>query len=316
MSRAIAQPALRPLAWDELQVFDAVCQAGSISGAAQRLHVNHSTVLRRIGALEVRLAVRLFDRLPGGYALTAHGNALRDRIAGVADVVEGAQRHLMGLDAAIRGSIRITTTDTLLPGLLLPLLAQFRQRHPGVQLQVTVNNSFLNLTQREADVAIRGTNKPPGNLVGRHVGDIQTALYASREFLERLGRRHAIDDMVFVGADESLAHLDQAKWLRKHVAAERVALRLDSLSAMVEAVCQGVGAGMLLCPLADARPELVRLAPPDPALDTQVWVLSHPDLRQVARVRALTAFLCEALGASPLLAHGKPGRKNAGASHD
>jgi DNA-binding transcriptional LysR family regulator len=203
----------------------------------------------------------------------------------------------------VRGVVRLTTTDTLLQAVLMPRLAAFRARYPEVRLQVTVNNSFLNLTQREADVAVRGSNRPPENLVGRRVGDIQTAPYASRAYLQTLGRKRAVDAMDFVGLDESLAHLEQAKWLRRHVDAARVVLRLDSLAAMVDAVRAGFGAGMLLCPLADRHPDLVRLEPPDPALDTQVWVLTHPELRNVARVRAVASFLVEGLMGEPALAH-------------
>ncbi|WP_280151345.1 LysR family transcriptional regulator [Piscinibacter sp. XHJ-5] len=294
----------RPLSWDDLQVFLAVCRAGTISAAARQLAVNHSTVLRRLGSLEDSLSVRLFDRLPGGYALTSSGNALSERLAGMADQVEAAQRELLGQDEAIRGVIRVTSTDTLLHGLLMPLIVQFHHRHPGVQVQVTVNNSFLSLTRREADVALRGSNRPPQNLVGRRVGDIQTALYASRDYLKTLGRKPSVDDCRFVAPDESLSHLEQAKWLHRHVDASRIALRVDSLVGMVDAVAHGAGAAMLLCPLADARPELVQLAPPDPALATQVWILTHPDLKQVARVRAFTHFLFTALSADPRLTHG------------
>jgi DNA-binding transcriptional LysR family regulator len=295
--------AARPLAWDDLQVFSAVCQAGSVSGAAQRLKVNHSTVLRRIGSLEDALGVRLFDRLPSGYALTASGNALAERLAGVAEQVDSAQRRLMGLDEEIQGVIRITSTDTLLQGLLMPLLVEFRARHPGVQLQVVVNNSFLSLTKREADVALRGSNKPPDNLVGRRVGNIQTALYGSRAYLKAQGRRAGIDDYAFVAPDESLSHLEQAKWLHRQVPADRIALRVDSLVGMVDAVRHGAGVGMLLCPLADACDELVQLAPPDPRHDTQIWILTHPDLKQVARIRAFTQFMFDALSRDPRLAH-------------
>jgi len=295
--------ALSPLDWADLQHFAAVGRSGSIAGAARALRVNHSTVLRRLAALEAALGVRLFDRLPGGYALTTAGNELNEHLAGLAEQVDAAQRHLTGRDAAITGTIRLTTTDTLLHGLLMPVLARFHAAHPGVQVQVAIDNGFSSLTQREADVALRGSNRPPPNLVGRRVGDIQTALYASRAYLKSLGRNADLASYRWVGTDESLAHLEQAKWLRKHVDESRVAFRVDSLVGMVDAVTHGVGVGLLLCPLADARSELVRLAPPDPALDTQVWILTHPDLRQVARMRAFTQFVFDALSADVRLAH-------------
>lgn len=292
-----------PLDWADLQYFTAVVRSGSIAGAARALRVNHSTVLRRIASLEAALGVRLFDRLPGGYALTTEGNELTEHLAGLDEQVDAAQRRLTGRDAAITGTIRLTTTDTLLHGLLMPVLARFHAAHPGVQVQVAINNSFSSLTQREADVALRGSNRPPPNLVGRRVGDIQTALYASRAYLKSLGRHADIAAYRWVGSDESLAHLEQAKWLRRNVDESRVALRVDSLVGMVDAVAHGVGAGLLLCPLADARSELVRLAPPDPALDTQLWILTHPDLRQVARMRVFTQFVFDALSVDVRLAH-------------
>jgi len=297
------KPSTAALAWDDLQVFVGIVQAGSISGAAQRLRINHSTVLRRVASLEAALALRLFDRLPGGYALTAAGNRLAVALDGVAERIDRAQRLLTGGDEAIEGVIRLTTTDTLVPGIVMPLVAQFRARHPGVTVQLVVNNSFMSLTRREADVAVRGSNKPPQNLVGRRVGDIQTAPYASKAYLQSLGRRAGIDDCDWVAPDDALSHLEQARWVAKNVAPERIALRLDSLAGMVEAVRQGLGAGLLLCPLADPLPELVRLAEPAPAMNTQVWILTHPDLRQVARIRAFTQFLFDALSKDTRLAH-------------
>lgn len=289
--------------WDDLQYFLAVCRQGSVSGAAALLQVNHSTVLRRLASLEAALGATLFDRLPGGYALTSSGNELAESLQGVAEQIESAQRQLMGGDRAIKGVVRLTTTDTLAQGLLMPVLAAFQREHPQVQLQLVVDNSFSSLTQREADVAVRGTNKPPDNLVGRRVGTIRTGLYASRAYLKTLGRRHGLQDYRWVAPDESLSHLEQAKWLRANVPAERIALRSDSLVGMVEAVAQAVGVGMLLCPLADARPGLVALQPPSAPFDTQLWVLTHPDLRQVARVRAFAQFLFDALSRDPRLLH-------------
>ncbi|WP_439887489.1 LysR family transcriptional regulator [Pseudomonas sp. MBLB4123] len=289
--------------WSDLQYFLAVARGGSISQAARTLRVNHSTVLRRLQRLEQRLGVALFQRLPGGYELTAAGEALAAQLDGVDEQIERAGRQLLGQDLQIRGSIRLTSTDTLFASLLTPLLAQFRQAHPAVRLQLVTNNSFLSLTRREADMAVRGTNQPPENLLGRCVGRIQTALYASSAYLAGRSANLPLSEHQWVGPDESLAHLRQAAWLAARVPAEQVVARSDSLVGMVECVRLGMGVGLLLCPLAEAHAELVRLAEPDPALDTQVWVLTHPDLRGVARIRALGEFLYQALSADPRLQH-------------
>ena len=128
--------------WDDLRVFLTVDRAGSLAGAARVLAVNHSTVLRRLNKLESDLAVRLFEHLPTGYTLTAAGEALRDRLRGVEDEIGAAQRQLAGLDTALTGVVRMTTTDTLARGLLIPRLAAFRAQHPGIELQLVVNNTF------------------------------------------------------------------------------------------------------------------------------------------------------------------------------
>jgi DNA-binding transcriptional LysR family regulator len=297
------QPMAGPLEWSDLQYFVAVCERGSIGAAAQALGVNHSTVLRRIANLERTLEVRLFDRLPRGYVLTAHGHDLAAGVGGVAEQFDAAQRRVTGADLALSGVIRLTAPDTLVQALLLPLLAQFRQRHPQVRLELVAGGQFLNLTQREADVAVRGSNRPPDNLVGRRAGTIQTALYAARTYLDGLVPQARDADHRWVGHDASLAHLQSAKWMQKHVPADRVALRVDSLVTLADAVAAGFGVGWLLCPLADARPGLERLQPPPEEFDTQVWVLTHPDLRGVARIRALTGFLHDALAADPRLTH-------------
>ncbi|MEX6501607.1 LysR family transcriptional regulator [Pseudomonas zhanjiangensis] len=289
--------------WSDLQYFLAVAQGGSISQAARALRVNHSTVLRRLQRLEQQFGVALFQRLPGGYQLTSAGEALAGQLGGVGEQIERAGRQLLGQDLQIRGSIRLTSTDTLFASLLTPLLAEFRQAHPGVQLQLVTNNSMLSLTQREADMAVRGTNQPPENLLGRCVGRIQTALYASPAYLARHPQSLPLEQHQWVGLDDSLAHLEQAAWLRARVAEAQVVARSDSLVGMVECVRLGMGVGLLLCPLADAHAELVRLADADPALDTQVWVLTHPDLRAVARVRALGEFLYRRLSVDPRLQH-------------
>ena len=281
--------------WDDYQYFLAVAGGGSVSAAARRLGQSHSTVLRRLDKLEAALDVRLFERFQTGYVLTANGEALQALLAPVEEGMQEIERKLGGQDAALQGAIRVTTTDTLMDT-LLPTLSAFRASYPGIQLQLTIANNFVNLSRRDADVAVRPSNAPPDNLVGRKAGLLRTAPYASTAYL---AQRPAGDPgwtaHDWIAPDDSLAHLRQARWLREHVPAEKVAASVDSLLGMAAAVEAGLGAGMLLCLLADARPGLVRLADPDPALDTDVWILTHPDLRRVQRIRVFTAFVFDGL---------------------
>jgi DNA-binding transcriptional LysR family regulator len=287
------------LNWSDLQAFLQVQSDGSVLRAAQTLGLNHSTVLRRIASLEDALAARLFDRLPTGYVATAAGEALTRQLGGVSDQIGAATRQLKGADQGISGVLRLTSTDTLFHGLLMPYLQEFLELHPTLQLQMVINNSFMSLTKREADVAVRGSNHPPEHLIGRRAGYIQTAPYASKAYLEQHGRTTHWEQYRWVGVDESLAHLEQAKWLAANVPSEQVVARTDSLVGMVGCVRQGMGAAMLLCPLADQHAELVRLNHPLPSLDTQVWILTHPDLKRVARVKALVDFLYVRLRSDP-----------------
>ena len=289
--------------WDDLRFFLAVSERGSISAAAKLLNVNHSTVLRRLASLEKRLGSRLFDRLPDGYEMTAQGEQLRKQLRGVSEQIESAQRSLSGRDLSLSGEIRITTTDTLIRGLLMPYLAEFHDLNPATQIEIVINNAFLSLTRREADVAVRPSNSVPENLVGRRVGRLRTAIYASRSYLRKNAKKKewAVHD--WVAPEETLSHLAQAKWMRENTLEDRIVARVDSLVGMVAAVRYGMGLGMLLCLLADEETELVRLAEPVDELDTDLWILTHPALKGVARIKALTDFLYDKLRASDKLFH-------------
>jgi DNA-binding transcriptional LysR family regulator len=290
--------------WDNLRFFLSVAATGSISGAARDLRTSHSTVLRRLASLDENLGARLFKRLPSGYIMTAAGEQLREHLTGIAERIEAAQRQLSGLDTRPSGTIRVTSTDTLIQGLLPPLFAEFRKAHPGIQLQLVMNNAFLSLTKREADVAIRPSSRPAENLIGRRVGRIQTALYASKAYWKAHARK-PFDTHDWVVPDESLGHLAQARWAAKHVPAQRVAVSVDSLLGMVIAVRAGMGIGMLLTLLADQDTQLVRIREPQAELDTDVWILTHADLKHVPRIRLFTDFMHERLRASKGIGNAK-----------
>ncbi|HRD66019.1 MAG TPA: LysR family transcriptional regulator [Candidatus Competibacter sp.] len=287
--------------WDDYRYFLAVEQAGSALGAARRLGVNHTTVLRRIASLEKRLGVRLFERLRTGYTPTAAGEELREVARRVEQVLSDTEHRLAGKDLQLSGIVRITTTDTLFRGLLSPHLLAFRQQHPLIQLQVVGTNQLANLTRREADVAVRATNQPPDNMLGRKIGIARSAVYGARAYLDQRGYDLSFDQHDWIGLDETLAHLPEYPWLERHARPERIVLRLNNLLHKIELVKDGHGIAPLLCFLAEREPTLIRLTEPNPQFDTDIWLLSHPDLRQVARIRVFNDFIVSHAKADSLL---------------
>lgn len=285
--------------WEDLRYVLAVAEASSLAAAARALGVNHTTVLRRVNAFEERLGLRLFDRLPTGYALTAGGEELLGSARQMAEVVTGLERRLSGQDLRLEGSIRVTTTDTLMTSLLPGVLAGFRTLHPGITVEVTTANAFASLTRRDADIAVRPALSPPETLVGRRVSGVAFAVYgaAAGEPRRLWPGDAALGEEPWIGLDDSLAGSTVARWMRAVLPAARVALRCDSLVAAAAAAAAGLGLAALPCYLGDTIPGLRRLSEPVPEMATALWVLTHEDLRRTARVSAFTEFAAGALAA-------------------
>ncbi|MBM3502625.1 MAG: LysR family transcriptional regulator [Alphaproteobacteria bacterium] len=282
------------LEWNDLRLVRAVVEAGSLLGAGKALGINHSTVLRRLEAIETRLGVRLFERLRSGYVPTSAGTDVA-RVAGrLAEKVEALERRLVGRDVAIRGTIRVTTADTLMHMLVMPPLTEFRRRHPEVVLDLVVSNEFVSLTQRLADVAIRPTQAPDAHLVGRRISTIANAVYGHRDVVEKEERRE-LSDYAWVLASETLTQLPSARWVEDHIPASAVAMRIDSLLGVFDAVRAGMGVAILPCGMGDIDSRLRRLTPPIAGTEVDLWLLNHRDLRQTGRVRAFLDFMGEAL---------------------
>jgi len=296
--------------WDDLRFVLAVAEAGSLAGAARRLGVNHTTVLRRIGAFEKRLGVRLFERLPTGYVPTAGGEELIAAARAVDETVTRLERKLAGKDLRLSGVVRVTTTDTLMDAILPDMLRAFRDSHPGIQVEVAISNLMFNLTKREADVAIRPASKPPETLVGRRVAKIAFAIYASPRYLAD-NPRQDLPGHRWVVPDDSLAGTAAGKWMRSQFAGSEIALRADSLLALRQAAQAGLGLAPLPCYLGDAAPDLVRVDGPIAEMETSLWILTHADLRHTARIRAFTEFAANALAQRRPLFEGAHGRRQA-----
>ena len=280
--------------WDDLQVVLAIAESGSLSGASRTLHVSHATVFRRLSEMERRLGVTLFERSRTGYTPTLAGDDLAAAAKRVQNEINGAERRIIGQDSTLAGSLRITTTDTLFVGLLSPLLASFRQRHPDITLEVVISNQLQSLSRREADIAIRPTCKPPETLVGRKVSDISLAIYGQKSLWQNAPLpldTASLPTENWIGPDVHLGDSALEKWMMD----KSTAYKLDSMLGMQSAVRHGTGIAVLPCYLGDADEALLRLSDPVETLTTQLWLLTHPDLRHVARVRAFMEAMTEGI---------------------
>ncbi len=300
--RQSAQGDARDQNWDDYRLFLAVAQAGTLSGAARLRGVTHSTVFRRLAGFEDRLGVRLFERLPTGYVLTAAGEAMQQATTRIDDEIAAIRRRVTGQDQRLSGQVRITATDMLAIGLLPPHLAAFRRAWPGIELELLVSDMRLDLTRREADVALRLGNPLQEALVGRRVGQLAFGVYAS-------AARHpagVADDLArndWIGFCGGHAPLRQA--LAEWLPGLHPRFRTNSISAAVAAARAGIGLAPLPCAIADPDPGLVRVAPFPGDFRLDVTLLTHEDLRHTAHVRAFVDFMTEALAAQVDLLEGR-----------
>lgn len=294
--------------WDDLRYTLAVAEAGSLAGAARALGVNHTTVLRRVTAFEKTLGLRIFERLPTGYVLTAGGEELIAAARRVDETVTMLERKLAGRDLRLSGTVRVTTTDTLMASILPDILAEFRTAQPGIQLEIALSNAMFSLSKRDADVAIRPVKNPPEALVGRRVAKIAFAVYGSPRYLATRRKDADLTTHQWIGLDDSLSGVSVAQWMRQELATSDVALRADSLLGARQAADAGLGLAALPCYLGDTSPGLVCVHPPIAAMETSLWILTHDDLRHTARIRAFTEFAAAAFGRQRALLEGARAR--------
>jgi len=293
------------LDWNDLRFLLAVAEEGSLSGAARALDVNHSTVLRRVGKFERLLDVRLFERLPNGYALTAAGEALANSARQIQETVAAVERRIVGQDLRLSGNVRLTSTDTLALRVLPALMAEFRKQHPQVQVELLSGNSQADLNRRDADVAVRPTDLPPENLIGRRLCRLAYAIYAATGYLEERSARVSLAKHVWIAPDDSMSSSVVGRYMAREQPAVTLAFRANSLASLSVAAAAGLGVCLLPCYLGDTTPGLERVRPPLPGASTDLWLLTHADLRKTARVRALVEFLSSGLLAQKDLLEGR-----------
>jgi len=292
------------LEWSDLTVILAICRAGSLSGAARTLGNNHSTVFRKINAIEDKTGVRFFERLPEGYAMTDAGRTAMQYAERIEAEVHALGREVLGQDLRLQGKITLTAMEGLATQVAPKLIAEFYRRHPEVSVEVTGSVATLDLGRREADIAIRATRKPPDTSLGKKICDFRFAAFSSPQYIA--GKKDVpmaeLDWSLISGTVEWLVPL---LWKKKAQGEARTIFSSSLAMVVITAAAEGMGVTMMPCYLGDGDKRLVRVTETIEPLTLELWLLTHPDLRHTARVKALMAYLYDALKEDADLFEGK-----------
>ncbi len=304
--------------WNELRLVLAVARAGGLADAAKVLGIDHSTVYRRLQAIEAKLAVPLFERVGGSYLPTAAGERLAAAGERMEDEALALARDLAGRDRRLEGRLRVTSSETLAYRLLTRHMAAFRAAYPGVTVELAIDNRVLSLSRREADVALRPMRPKEGDLWGRKLADVAWTVYGSAEYFATRPSPASPDELVahaLIGWEERAAGIKAADWLAAIVPSSAIVYRTSSLVNQLVAARAGMGLAVLPCYLGDPEPQLRRaLARPVPELSRELWIVTHADLKATARVRAFFGVVGDGLAADRALIEGECERGHEGGS--
>lgn len=280
--------------WDDLRTFLAVARHGTLSAAARALGVTQPTMGRRLAAMEERTGARLLQRHPGRYALTPLGEAVLGNAERIEAEVLAAERTITGRDAALEGTVRLTTVDTLAARIVAPALAALQRRHPGIVIELVPDTRSLSLSRREADIALRMSRFEGHEVVARRAGRLAMGIYATPEWADRLN----VEPARLITVLDDQAHLPEAQWLQEIFPDGIVGFRSNSREVQLQSALAGAGVAALARYRADPEPGLVRLCHDRPGLVRDVWLGVHADMRHMPRMRAVMEAILTAMQAS------------------
>lgn len=295
MSPDMGAPSSR-LDWNDLELILAICRAESLSGAARILGQTHSTIFRRINAAEARTGVRFFDRFPHGYVMTDAGRAAMAHAERIENEVHALGREILGRDESLSGRIRMTCPESFAEEHAPGILARFCHKHPDIQIDLAPGHGAADLNRREAEVAIRATRAAPDSAFGRKICEFRFALYSSPDYLAREGHK-ALPEHNFCLIEGTMGWLVPRVWKTPEQGEQRIVFQCRASRAVQNAAAEGLGLTFLPCYVGDADDRLLRVSDPIAWLDLDLWVLTHRDLTNTARVRALMTHLYGELSA-------------------
>ena len=286
------------LSSDQLVAFVAVMRAGNTVEASRRLLVDHSTVARRISALEATLGARLFDRSPRGFAPTEAAARLMVQAERVESALLAAAESVATSSAEISGIVRLATPEIFGTAVVAPNLADLLTQHPNLLLELSPESRSISLSRREADIAVMVRRPPRGRLITRRLADYRIGLYAARDYVERHPAIRRVEDLaqhLFVSFIDELVPFPELLALNQLVPTARIAFRSSSSMAQQTAVTKGLGIGALHALVAERDAGLVRILP-ELEVQRSYWLVVHADLQRVAAIRRVIDFLHEVTG--------------------
>jgi DNA-binding transcriptional LysR family regulator len=293
MKSAIA-PAQYALSTADLEVVLALVRGGTLAQAAQRVGADASTVFRALQRLEKNLGRRLFERSRQGYLATEASLSIAAHAERIEAELESARAAALRPGDEVSGRVRVTTTDSVLRGLVLPCLPGLARKHPLLQLELRSSNELASLTRRDADLALRATPKPPEHLVGRHLGTLHFVACVGKA-MPASQRRKPLPEQDWVAPDEAMPDHPSVRWRRRNL--PRVAPRhlVDSISAVIDAVRCGLGTGVVPEFMLQVEKDLVAVSERLAQCESQLWLLAHPESRHLRRIAATYQHFAENL---------------------
>lgn len=280
--------------WNDLKGFLGVARSGRLTAAATRLGLDHSTLSRRLGALEHALKAKLFDRSPSGYMLTEQGR----RLLPIAEEMErlsiGATDAVGGTAASVDGVVRIGSPEGFGSYFLAPRIAGLRERWPALTVQLVAASAVFSLSRRDADIVVAVSRPPTGRLAASKLIDYDLALYATPAYLDAAPPIRSAADLPshrFVSYIGELLHFPELDFLQHVAPGGATSLESSNLVAQLKATLAGAGLCVLPAFLAQEEPGLVRVLPDEVRLTRSLWLIVHQDLTELARIKAVLRFV-------------------------
>jgi len=279
------------LNWDEFRVVRAIAETHSLYGAAERLGLNHSTMFRRLTALETRLGFKLFERDRSGYRPTAAGEDMVALATLMGDTISEFQRRVGSQDLQLSGQVRLSTIESIGCLVMPKILADFRALYPGLQIELSVSHTQVDLQDGEADLALRVLRNPltPG-LTGKPIAGAAWAVYAASSLIAP-GEEALIASAPWVTLAPNYGPSQAHRWMARHVEPSRHVAKVGSVLILAELAARGVGAALLPCLVGGSKRELRKVGDAATEADGEIWLAAAPQALHKARVRALYDFL-------------------------